>query len=267
MRLLFVGDTVGNMGVSMLQEYLPKLKRDLKPQITVVNGENATAVGRGISQRVYKQIMSAGADVITLGNHAWNNAEILDFIDQTPNLIRPANYPGPDVPGRGYTIVNVNGKQVAIINLQGLVFMDNLNNPFDTINAILEQVGAKTDYQFIDFHAETTSEKMAIARYLDGRVSALVGTHTHVQTSDYRVLPAGTAFMSDAGMTGPYDSILGMQTDLILKRFITQRPVQFKVAETGSGILSGCVIDLSDRTGLATKIRPILINPDHPYSN
>ncbi|MBW1605793.1 TIGR00282 family metallophosphoesterase [Lactobacillus sp. Sy-1] len=267
MRLLFIGDTVGNIGVAMLQEYLPQLKRDLKPQVTVVNGENATSVGRGISQKVYKQIMNAGADVITLGNHAWNNAEILDFIDDTNKLVRPANYPGPDVPGRGYTVINVNGKQMAIINLQGLVLMDNLNNPFDTIDGLLKTLQSEVDYSFVDFHAETTSEKMAIARYLDGRISALVGTHTHVQTSDYRILPGGTAFMTDAGMTGPYDSVLGMQTDLILKRFITQRPVHFKVAETGAGILSGCVIDISDRTGLATKIRPILINPDHPYVN
>ncbi|MHA8138376.1 TIGR00282 family metallophosphoesterase, partial [Lactobacillaceae bacterium Scapto_B20] len=216
MRLLFIGDTVGNIGVEMLQEYLPKLKKDLKPQITVVNGENATSVGRGISHKVYKQIMNSGADVITLGNHAWNNAEIMDFIDDTPNLIRPANYPGPNVPGKGYTTVNVNGKQVAIINLQGLVYMDNLNNPFDTIDKILAQLKDTVDYIMVDFHAEITSEKLAMARYLDGRISALVGTHTHVQTNDARVLSGGTAFMTDAGMTGPYESILGMQTDLIL---------------------------------------------------
>ncbi|MEJ6400407.1 TIGR00282 family metallophosphoesterase [Nicoliella lavandulae] len=267
MRLLFVGDTVGKIGVEMLQEYLPKLKKDLKPQITIVNGENSTAVGRGISYKIYKQIMNAGADVITLGNHAWNNAEIVDFINDTPNLIRPANYPGPDVPGNGYTIVNVNGKMVAVINLQGLVFMDNLNNPFDTIDAIIKEIKKKVDFIFVDLHAETTSEKLAIARYLDGQISALVGTHTHVQTNDARILPGGTAFMTDAGMTGPYDGILGMQTDLILQRFITQRPVRFQVEENGAGILSGCVIDMSDRDGHAIKIKPILIDPDHPYGN
>ncbi|GLB46674.1 metallophosphoesterase [Philodulcilactobacillus myokoensis] len=264
MRILFLGDTVGDMGVKLLQTYLPKLKQSLKPQITIINGENATSYGRGINERVYKQIMNAGADVITLGNHAWNNDDIFNFIDQKNNLIRPANFPGKNVPGRGFTIVNVNNVKVAVINLQGRVFMDTLDDPFQTIDKVLKQLPSKINHIFVDFHAETTSEKQAMVMYLDGRISALVGTHTHVQTNDARILSRGTAYLTDAGMTGPYDGVLGMKYSGVIKHFLTQRPSRFEVEESGRGIVSGCVIDINN-DGIAKKIKLIQLNPNNSY--
>ncbi|MCK8607644.1 TIGR00282 family metallophosphoesterase [Apilactobacillus ozensis] len=266
MKVLFIGDVVGNIGVKMINEYLPTLKKDLKPQITIVNGENSTSFGRGINKKVYKQIMSAGADVITLGNHAWNNEEIFSFIDDTKNLIRPLNFPGNKVPGNGYTTVNINGKKMAVINLQGRIFMDPLDDPFQRIDKLLNEIENDVDMIFVDFHAETTSEKQVMAMYLDGRISALVGTHTHVQTNDYRIFPKGTAFLTDVGMCGPYDGVLGMKYKNIIRRFKTQMPTRFEVEEDGGGIISGCVIDINN-DGKATHINTIMINPDRPYQN
>lgn len=265
MRILFVGDVVGNKGQEMVQTYLPQLKRDLKPQATIVNGENSTAVGRGISQAIYKKILQAGADVVTLGNHAWDNREIYDFINSTDKLIRPANFPGDHVPGKGVTSIRINSASLAVINLQGRVFMNTLDDPFQKAEEIISEVEKQNDFIFIDFHAETTSEKRALATYLDGRVSAVVGTHTHVQTSDAQILNDGTAFLTEVGMTGPANSILGMKSGAVIERFLTQRPGRFEVEENGPGILSGCVIDLDDNTGLAKAIKPILISKEHPY--
>lgn len=264
MKILFLGDVVGNIGVDRVSQYLPILKRDYKPQLTIVNGENATSFGRGINKKVYKEIMNAGADVITLGNHAWNNEEIFDFIDDTEKLVRPLNFPGENVPGRGYTIVNINGKKLAVINLQGRIFMDPIDDPFAEVDELVNKLNHEVDYIFVDFHAETTSEKRAMAMYLDGRISALVGTHTHVQTNDNQVLPKGTAFITDAGMCGPFDSVLGMKYENIIHRFLTQRPTRFEVETSGNGIISGCVIDLRD-DGTARSIKKILINPNNPY--
>jgi 2',3'-cyclic-nucleotide 2'-phosphodiesterase len=264
MRILFLGDIVGNLGVDKVKEYLPLLKRDYKPQVTIVNGENATSFGRGINKRVYKQLMSAGADVITLGNHAWNNEEIFDFIDDTDKLIRPLNYPGKVVPGHGITTINVNGKKLAVINLQGRIFMDSIDDPFAKIDSLLNKISHKVNYIFIDFHAETTSEKRAMAMFLDGRISAIVGTHTHVQTNDNQVLRHGTAFITDVGMCGPDDGVLGMKYENIIHRFLTQRPTRFEVQSTGAVIISGCVIDLN-ADGTAKSIEKILINDKKPY--
>ncbi|KRK57852.1 hypothetical protein IV48_GL000277 [Fructilactobacillus fructivorans] len=266
MRFLFLGDTVGNIGVATVEKYLPLLKHDLKPQVTIVNGENATKVGRGINHELYLKIMNAGADVITLGNHAWNNSEIFEFINQTRNLIRPLNYPGKDVPGHGYIEMNVNGNLVAVINLQGRVFMDEIDDPFEDVDNLLAQLHKdNVNIIFVDFHAETTSEKKAMALHLDGRISALVGTHTHVQTSDGQILPHGTAFLTDAGMTGPNDGVIGMKFEPVINKFMTARPNRFEVQETGSAVLSGCYIDVDSKSGKARKIKNILINKDHPY--
>ncbi|WP_413627154.1 TIGR00282 family metallophosphoesterase [Fructilactobacillus vespulae] len=266
MRLLFVGDVVGNLGMKMVEQYLPLLKKDLKPQVTIVNGENVTKVGRGINEKLFKQLMNAGADVVTLGNHAWNNEEIFSFIDDTKKLIRPLNYPGKDVPGNGYCQLNVNGTQVAIINLQGRIFMEETDDPFAEIDRLVEQLKKdQVKVIFVDMHAETTSEKKAMALYLDGKISALVGTHTHVQTSDAHVLNKGTAFLTDVGMTGPDDGVIGMEYEPVIKRFLTSRPSRFTVEENGSKVLSACLIDVDNQTGLAKAIKPILICKEHPY--
>ncbi len=267
MRILFVGDVVGDKGVEMIESYLPQLKRDFKPQATIVNGENSTSVGRGISLAIYKKLLQAGADVITMGNHTWDNREIFDFMNDADRLVRPANFPGKNVPGQGDTTIRINAQTLTVINLQGRIFMNPMDDPFQVAEELVDQAKKTSPFIFIDFHAETTSEKRALATYLDGQVSAVVGTHTHVQTSDAKVLPNGTAFLTEVGMTGPADSILGMKSEAVIGRFLNQRPTRFEVEESGSGLLSGCVIDLDDKTGHAKKIKPILISKEHPYLN
>ncbi|WP_288531270.1 TIGR00282 family metallophosphoesterase [uncultured Secundilactobacillus sp.] len=267
MRILFIGDVVGDQGMDMIQTFLPRLKRDLKPQATIVNGENATPVGRGISEAIYKTLLSSGADVVTMGNHVWDNREIFDFIDSTKKLVRPANFPGRDVPGRGFTMLQVNQKKLGVINLQGRVFLPPLDDPFQVADRIVDELRQQTDMIFVDMHAEVTSEKRAMALYLSGRVTAVVGTHTHVQTNDGQILTGGTAFMTDAGMTGPDDGILGMKPEAVIGRFLDQRPARYEVATGPNKQLSGCIVDISDTTNQATAIKPILINRDHPYLN
>ncbi|USS87675.1 TIGR00282 family metallophosphoesterase [Fructilactobacillus hinvesii] len=268
MQFLFLGDVVGEMGMQLVARYLPALKKEFKPQVTIVNGENTTKSGRGITQKLFKDLMKAGADVVTLGNHAWNNQEIFSFIDQTPNLLRPLNYPGQDVPGHGWTQLNVNGTQVAVINLQGRVFMEATDDPFAAIDQLVTELqAANVNVIFVDFHAETTSEKKALGLFLDGRVSAVVGTHTHVQTNDPQVLAHGTGFLTDAGMTGPATGVIGMEYQPVIQKFLTARPNRFAVQTTGAGILSGCVVNVDAHTGRAKKVRTILIDQDHPYQN
>ncbi|MCF6410642.1 TIGR00282 family metallophosphoesterase [Pseudalkalibacillus salsuginis] len=263
MRILFIGDIVGSPGRSMVETYLPKLKSKYQPTLTIINGENA-AHGRGITEKITKNLKQWGAHAITMGNHTWDNKEIFTFIDDVPQMVRPANFP-EGTPGKGYTFVKINEIEVAVINLQGRTFMPPLDCPFRKADEILEIVKNRTPFIFVDFHAEATSEKQALAWYLDGRVSALVGTHTHVQTSDNRVLPGGTAYISDAGMTGPYDGILGMSKEAVLKKFLTNLPVRFEV-ENGREQLSGVIIDLDRVTGLAKSIKRIQINDDHPFT-
>ncbi|USS86813.1 TIGR00282 family metallophosphoesterase [Fructilactobacillus cliffordii] len=268
MQFLFLGDVVGEMGIQLVEQYLPELKKEFKPQVTIVNGENTTKSGRGITQKLFKDLMKAGAGVVTLGNHAWNNQEIFTFINQTPNLLRPLNYPGTKVPGHGYATLNINGTQVAVINLQGRVFMETTDDPFAAIDRLVNQLHAKgIKVIFVDFHAETTSEKKAMALFLDGRVSAVVGTHTHVQTNDPQILTNGTAFLTDAGMTGPATGVIGMEYQPVIQKFLTARPNRFAVQTTGPGILSGCVVNINPQTGHAKKVQTILIDHDHPYHN
>lgn len=262
MRIIFVGDVVGNSGTKMLEEYLPQLKRKYRPQLTIVNGENATR-GRGINEIFYKRLMKAGADVITMGNHTWDNPEVQRFISDAKNLIRPLNFSKGKVPGKGWMIQRVNDKKIAVVNVQGRVFMNPSDDPFAEMEKLLDNICA--DYVFVDFHGETTSEKEAFSWYFDGRVSAVIGTHTHVQTNDARILPNGTAYLSDVGMTGPYDGILGMKRKNVIKRFLTQMPTRFEVDEDGRQTLGACVIDLDDRSNKAKQITPILINDDHPF--
>lgn len=264
MKVLFIGDVVGSIGREAVDKYLPMLKNKYKPQVTILNGENAAA-GRGITEKIYKQFLQAGADVITMGNHTWDNREIFDFIDDAKKLVRPANFPEDTTPGQGMVYVNVNQLKLAVINLQGRTFMPDLNDPFRKADELIKEASKQTPFIFIDFHAETTSEKQAMGWYVDGRVSAMVGTHTHVQTNDARILPQGTAYLTDAGMTGPYDAVLGMEKEKVLQRFLTNLPTRFEVPKQGRSILSGCCLELDPRSGRAVSIKPILINDDHPF--
>ncbi|MGP4080150.1 TIGR00282 family metallophosphoesterase [Pseudalkalibacillus sp. R45] len=263
MRILFIGDIVGSPGRTMVETYLPKLKTKYQPTLTIINGENA-AHGRGITEKITKNLKQWGAQAITMGNHTWDNKEIFNFIDDVPQMVRPANFP-EGTPGQGYTFVKINDIEVAVVNLQGRTFMPPLDCPFRKADEIINEVKTRTPFIFVDFHAEATSEKQALAWYLDGQVSAVVGTHTHVQTSDNRVLPGGTAYISDVGMTGPYDGILGMSKEAVLKKFLTNLPVRFEV-ENGREQLSGVLIDLERDTGRAKSIKRIQINDDHPFT-
>ena len=263
MNLLFIGDVVGSPGRDMIKEYVPKLKEKYRPQITIINGENS-ASGRGITEKIYRQFLEVGAQAVTLGNHAWDNREIFDFINDAKYLVRPANFP-EGTPGKGIVYLKFNDLEVAIINLQGRTFMNPLDCPFKKADELVAQARARTPFIFVDFHAEVTSEKQAMGWYLDGRVSAVVGTHTHVQTADKRILPGGTGYLTDVGMTGPYDGILGMEKEAVLKRFLTSLPARFEVTKTGRTQLSAVFIELDRKTGFTKKMETILINDDHPF--
>ncbi|WP_434121484.1 TIGR00282 family metallophosphoesterase [Salinicoccus roseus] len=239
MRILFIGDIVGKIGRRMLKEHLLELKRQHGAQVAIVNGENA-AHGKGITEKIYKELLTAGADFITLGNHAFAKRDVYEFLDEDIRMIRPANFP-EGAPGRGHGVVNVNGVKLLIMNLQGRSFMDAIDCPFRKADGILEEVEA--DEIFVDFHSETTSESLAMGHYLDGRVDAVVGTHTHVQTNDEQVLTEGTKYITDVGMTGFRDGILGIRKEEVIERFLHQLPVRHNVPEEGPGILSGVIID------------------------
>lgn len=264
MKVLFIGDIVGSIGRKMLMETLPLLKRKYHPQVTIVNGENAAA-GRGITEKIYKEFLQSGVDLITMGNHTWDNRDIFEFIDQENiKMIRPENFPA-GTPGIGLKVIKVNQSRLAVINIQGRVFLNDLDDPFRTMDRLLQELDKKVHCIFVDFHAETTSEKQAMGWYLDGRVSAVVGTHTHVQTNDARILPQGTAYLTDAGMTGAYDSILGVESQIILEKFLTQLPVRHEIPEEGRKILSGCFVEIDDQTGKAIRIENIMINDERPF--
>lgn len=264
MRLLFVGDVVGSLGRDTVSEYLPKLKKKFRPQVTILNGENAAA-GRGITEKIYKNFLQDGVDVVTLGNHTWDNRDIFEFIDEAKKMIRPANFPADSTPGKGIVYVKVNQVELAVINLQGRTFMTPIDDPFKIIDELVAEAQQRTPLIFVDFHAETTSEKQAMGWFLDGRVSAVVGTHTHVQTNDAHILPGGTAYLTDVGMTGPYDGILGMKREAVIEKFRTALPHRFEVVEKGRTNLSYCVIELDDTDGSAKKIEIGQINEDTPF--
>ncbi len=215
MNILFIGDVVSSMGRDMVKEYLPKLKEKYHSHITIINGENA-AGGKGITEKIYRGFLEAGAQAVTMGNHTWDNREIFEFIDDAKYLVRPANFPENN-PGQGIVYLKINEDEVAVINLQGRVFLPANECPFQKADELIQEAKERTSIIFVDFHGEATSEKIAMGWYLDGRVSAVIGTHTHVQTADHRILPNGTAFMSDVGMTGPYDGILGIDREIVLK--------------------------------------------------
>jgi len=234
---------------------LPSLKSDLCPDFTVANAENA-AGGMGITKETANEIFSAGVDVLTLGNHVWAKREVYPYLDEEKRIIRPANYP-PGVPGTGWTTYTTpSGLTLGIVNLCGRVFMENLENPFRVADVALNELAQYTKLIFVDFHAEVTSEKSAFAWYVDGRATAVIGTHTHVQTADERILPGGTAFITDVGMTGPTDSVIGIKKDLIISRFVNLMPSKFEIAD-GESILSAVVIEADAATGHAESIRRI----------
>ena len=229
MNLLFLGDIVGSPGRRAVEELLYRVVDRHLIDLVVANAENASG-GIGITPPVADQLLNMGIDLITSGNHIWKHKDIIPYLEDTDRLVRPANYP-PDTPGRGYAILETAiGEKVVVINLEGRVFMSPLECPFRTVDAVLALIPPEVKIILVDMHAEATSEKLAMGWYLDGRVSAVVGTHTHVQTADERLLPQGTAYITDVGMTGPLNSVIGMKTEVILERFLTQRPQPFKVA-------------------------------------
>jgi metallophosphoesterase (TIGR00282 family) len=259
MKLLFVGDVIGKPGRRALQSILPRLVDHHRVDYVVVNVENS-AGGFGITPEVMADIADLPIDCYTTGNHVWDKKEGVELLDREKNLLRPANYPDGN-PGHGlYVGETAGGVKVAVINLEGRVFMNSLDSPFLVADRLLKQLDPKVKVIFIDFHAEATSEKQALAFYLDGRVSAVVGTHTHVPTGDERVLPAGTALLTDVGMTGPYESIIGMRADKVLKRFLLQTHSSFEVAKRDVR-LAAVVIDIDETTGKARGIERLLV-PD-----
>jgi metallophosphoesterase (TIGR00282 family) len=262
MKVLFIGDVVGKPGRKMITDYLPKLKSKYRPALTIINGENA-AGGKGITAKIYRQFLEAGAQVITMGNHTWDNREIFEFIDDAPKLIRPANFP-EGTPGIGYATVQINDVEFAVVNLQGRTFLPPLDCPFRKAEEIIAEIKKRTPFIFVDFHGEATSEKQAMGWFLDGKVTAVLGTHTHVQTADDRILPQKTAYISDVGMTGPYDGILGVDRDAVIKKFLTNLPVRFEVPD-GREQLSAVIVDVDKKTGLTKSIERILINEDRPF--
>lgn len=224
MKVLFIGDVVGTNGMKAVKKYLPQIKQDHKPHLIFLNGENSDK-GFGINEKIYKEFMSLGVSIITLGNHAFSKREILDQFDDL-NIIRPINY-GDGVPGKGMMTINYNGKKVTVINLMGRIFMgDPLKNPFTLMDEILKDLDS--DYIFVDFHAEATSEKIALTHYLDGRVNAVLGTHTHVPTADAMVFPNGTMFITDIGMSGSKYGVLGSEKSIIIKKFVSGMPQRLK---------------------------------------
>lgn len=262
MRILFVGDVVGRSGRAAIAETLPSLIRDWKLELVVVNGENA-AGGFGITEVIYQELLDVGADAVTLGNHSWDQREALVFIERAPKLIRPVNFP-VGTPGRGAALVETkNGRRALVVNGIGRIFMQAFDDPFTIIDRELNACPLReaADAVVVDFHAEASSEKQAIGYFCDGRASLVVGTHTHVPTSDHRILPGGTAYMTDAGMTGDYQSIIGMQREEPIGRFLRgYSAARFEPAD-GFATLSGVAVETDDETGLALHVAPVRIGP------
>ncbi|MGE4319933.1 MAG: TIGR00282 family metallophosphoesterase [Acholeplasmataceae bacterium] len=241
MRILFIGDVYGQRGLDALNLFLPEIKNEYKPNIIIVNGENA-ANGRGINKKIYKELMSMGIHMITMGNWVWGHKELYEFIDDA-NIVRPFNF--YEAPGQGYKIISYNQKKILVINALGRTFMNgNVENPFLGIKKILEDVAC--DYSIVDFHAEATSEKVALGHYLDGLASAVVGTHTHVPTADSRTLPKGTLYVTDVGMTGPLDGIIGVDRDIVINRFLNGHSVPNVVA-SGPIQFNAVLMDLCNK--------------------
>ena len=255
MHILFVGDIVGQPGREIFAKLIGGLKEEFRLDLVVVNAENS-AGGSGVTARVADQLFASGADVLTLGDHVWDKSDVYNYLQQTPHIIRPANFP-TGAPGRGWCVIEKKGFKIGVINLLGRVFMRyNVNCPFRELERIAAEIRQETPIILVDMHAETTSEKVAIGFFMDGRVSAIVGTHTHIQTADEKILPQKTAYITDLGMTGPYNSVIGQNKEKIIQRFLTSMPHKFEVALEDAR-LSGAVIDVDEATGQARSITRI----------
>ncbi len=254
LKILFIGDIVGKPGRKIIKSYLTEIINEEEIDLVIANSENA-AGGFGITYDVSQELLSAGVDLITLGNHTWDNRDIFRVLEEEPKVIRPANYP-EDTPGQGYYIIETaKGVLVGVVNLLGQVFLEPLRCPFRVADECLNKIKKRTDVVIVDFHAETTSEKMAMGWYLDGRVTAVFGTHTHIPTADERILPKGTGYITDVGMTGPLNSVLGIDPEIVITKFLTKRPVRFEVA-SGPIKLDGVIFEVNEY-GITTSIRRI----------
>ena len=252
MKVIIIGDVVGRPGRKILTAALKGLKEQHEAEFVVANVENA-AEGAGLVPKVGDEILGAGVDVMTSGNHIFDKKEVIPYIENQPRLLRPANY-APDAPGRGLWLGSTaSGTQVAVINIQGRVFMPPTDCPFRTADRLLAEIGNRASVIIVDHHAEATSEKLAMGRYLDGRVSVVVGTHTHVQTADEQILAGGTAYITDLGMTGPYDSVIGVESQLVIARFMRGMPIRYQTA-TESPRLHGVVVEIDERTGTSVRV-------------
>lgn len=256
MNILFIGDVVGRPGREFLSERLPQLKREYKIDVCIVNGENA-AHGMGIHKTSAEEIFAAGADIITLGNHTFHNRDVIHLFDDYDTIIRPVNYP-PDAYGRGYILYDMGKYSIAVINALGRVGLDPIDCPFRAIDRVLSEIKDRTNIIIVDFHAEATSEKEALGFYLDGRVSAVIGTHTHVQTADVRILKHGTGYLTDAGMTGTVDSVLGMEIGVALKRFIQKMPERYQIADSANRQLNGVFVNIDENNGKCREFSSII---------
>lgn len=253
MKLLFIGDIVGKIGRNATKTLLPSVSSKYKIDLVIANGENA-AGGFGITEKIVSEIFSYGVHVITTGNHVWDKKEFIPHISKEDRVLRPLNYP-PGVPGFGSLLYKLRDSiKVAVVNLSGRVFMSNIDCPFRVGKETIERLRAETRIIIIDFHAEATSEKIAFGLFMDGKVSAVIGTHTHVQTADEKILPGGTAYITDVGMTGPSDSVIGIEKEQIIQKFLTNMPMRFETAR-GEGIFSAVVIEMDEETGESTAIQ------------
>jgi 2',3'-cyclic-nucleotide 2'-phosphodiesterase len=258
-KILFVGDIFGAPGRRIVADHVEDIVKSNQIDLAIANAENA-AGGFGITPAIAEDLFALGLDVLTSGNHVWDKRELYDYLNRQPRLLRPANY--PEAPGHGLVTVKArNGVECAVINLQGRTYMPSTDCPFRKADSILSQIDPAVKVKFVDFHAEVTSEKMAMGWYLDGRVSAVVGTHTHVPTADTRILPGGTAYQTDCGMTGPYRSVIGVDTETILQRFLSGLPVRMEAAKHGVELHS-VIVDVDEETGKARAVRRHTINGD-----
>ncbi len=255
MNILFIGDVVGTPGRDAIKALVPDLKKEYNLDFIIANAENA-AGGSGITAKVAQELFDASVDVLTSGDHIWKKKEIVEFIGHEPRVLRPNNFPST-APGAGFGIfTTAKGEKIGVICVLGRVFLDALECPFKTTMAAVEALSRETKTIIVDIHAEATSEKVALGWYLQGKVSAVLGTHTHIQTADERILPEGTAYLTDAGMTGPYDSVIGRRVEDVLERFLTHVPLKFEVAE-GNVMLCGAIVEIDERNGRAKKITRI----------
>ncbi|WP_395458337.1 YmdB family metallophosphoesterase [Azospirillum melinis] len=261
MRILFFGDVVGRSGREAVLAHMPMLREKLDPDLTVVNGENS-AGGYGVTVKIAEEFFEAGIDVVTLGNHTWDQKELVSTIEQQPRIVRPVNYP-EGTPGRGHVLLQARGgRKVLVVNVLLRLFMEPMDDPFAAVDRVLKahRLGpGGVDAVLIDMHGEATSEKMIMGHFCDGRASLVVGTHSHVPTADHMVLPKGTAYQSDAGMCGDYDSAIGMKKEVALAKMVRKLPTERLSPAEGEGTVCGCYVETDDRTGLAVRIEPLRI--------